>query len=95
MRIALGLGLASETDVARLDRLIGAYWLPATVEVDPDVALRLMVSDKKRVAGSQRRVLPQSGGGVRIYDGVAEQTVREALEAVRTSDAMRTLPIAH
>jgi shikimate kinase/3-dehydroquinate synthase len=95
MRIALDLGRVDEAEAARLDRLIAAYGLPWTVEVDPDVALRLMVSDKKRIAGSQRWVLPQAGGGVAIHDGVAERTVREALENVRTGAATRTSPIAH
>jgi 3-dehydroquinate synthase len=95
MRIALELGLVGEADAARLDRLIELYGLPATVEVAPDVAMRLMVSDKKRVAGSQRWVLPRAEGGVAIHEDVAEETVRQALEAVRTDSVARTSPFAH
>jgi 3-dehydroquinate synthetase len=82
-RIALDLGLVGEADAHSLDRLIETYGLPTTVEVDPDVALGKIVSDKKRIAGSQRWVLPKTGGGVVLRDGVAEDTVRRALGAVR------------
>jgi shikimate kinase/3-dehydroquinate synthase len=82
-RIALEQGLIAETDAHKLDRLIERYGLPSTVEVDPEVAMSKIVSDKKRVAGSQRWVLPQTEGGVVLCDGVAEETVHRALEAVR------------
>jgi shikimate kinase/3-dehydroquinate synthase len=83
MRISISLGLAGETEADRLDRLIATFGLPVTVEVDPEVAIRLLISDKKRVSGTQRWVLPRAGGGVAIHDGVAEETVRQALDAVR------------
>ncbi len=95
MRIALSLDLVGAAEAVRLDRLIDAYGLPATVEVDPDVAMRLMASDKKRVAGAQRWVLPKSDGGVAIRDGVPEEVVRQALAAVRTGAVTRTSPVAH
>ncbi|MEA2596945.1 MAG: shikimate kinase / 3-dehydroquinate synthase [Thermomicrobiales bacterium] len=83
MRIARELGLAEDADALRLDRLIEAYGLPSTVETDPEVVMTKIVSDKKRVAGSQRWVLPTAGGGAVIHDGIAEETVRRALDAVR------------
>jgi 3-dehydroquinate synthetase len=95
MRIALDLGMVSGEDVVRLDRLISVYELPTAVEVDPDTVLRLLVSDKKRVAGSQRWVLPQAGGGVTIRDCVAEETVRRALDAVRTGSTGGLSRLAH
>jgi shikimate kinase/3-dehydroquinate synthase len=82
-RIAFDLGLAGEADARTLDRLIETYGLPTTVEVDPEVAMGKIGSDKKRVSGSQRWVLPKAGGGVELCDDVAEDTVRRALDAVR------------
>jgi shikimate kinase/3-dehydroquinate synthase len=84
MRIALELGLAGESDAVRLDRLIERFGLPMFVEVAPEVAMGKLGSDKKRVAGAQRWVLPTAGGGVVLRDGVAEETVRGALESIRT-----------
>jgi hypothetical protein len=46
-------------------------------------------SDKKRIAGRQRYVLPVDGGGVVIRDDVTEDAVRIALATVnarRSSD---------
>lgn len=97
-RIAVEQGLLAETDARDLDRLIERYGLPTTVEVDPEVAMGKLVSDKKRVAGSQRWVLPKTRGGVVLHDGVAEETVRRALDAVRTGSpesAASSSPNAH
>jgi len=47
--------------------------------------LGLLGSDKKRVAGRQRFVLPVDGGGVVIRDDIAEDAVREALTSVDTA----------
>jgi len=95
IRIAFDLGLVPIEEVARLDRLVAKYELPASVEVDPDTVMRLLVSDKKRVAGSQRWVLPMAGGGVTIREGVVEETIRRALDAVRSGTVAGTTRLAH
>jgi len=89
MRAAIALGQALDTaDAAlakRVDSLLVAFGLPLTAEFDGDQALQLLTSDKKRVAGVQRWVLPQRQGGVHLRQDVTEQMIRDAIALVQAS----------
>ena len=76
------LGLLDGAEVERLERLIVAFGLPIRAEGDPGAVTRLMGSDKKRVAGRQRWVLPISTGGVEIRTDVPEDAVARALAVI-------------
>ncbi len=90
--IALGLRAAGrisvlfndvpERDVNRLNALLDSFGLPRDAAIEPDRALQLLQSDKKRVAGEQRWILMKSAGGVEIKTGVPADVVRAALDAV-------------
>jgi 3-dehydroquinate synthase len=88
MRAAMHLGrafdLATDADARVLDELLIAYGLPLTVDVDHEAAMRLTQSDKKRIAGTQRWILPTAGGGVVMQDGIAQNHVQDALDSVRS-----------
>ena len=47
--------------------------------------LELLQSDKKRVAGRQRYVLPAEPGGVEIRDDVPDSLVRSALATINAA----------
>jgi 3-dehydroquinate synthetase len=81
-RIAHQLGMIDDAFVDRLDDLLNAFSLPATTSSDHDLILSKLISDKKRVAGRQRWVLPMAAGGVTIRHDVDEAVVREALRQV-------------
>jgi shikimate kinase/3-dehydroquinate synthase len=87
MRAALEIGVAMETirrpTADRIERLIERFGLPRTVDVEPERVLELVLSDKKRIAGTQRWVLPLESGGVEIRDDVPEGIVRHAVDVVR------------
>lgn len=82
MRIGLALNEVDRSEVARVDALLDRYGLPARVESDREQVLRTMVSDKKRVAGVQRWIVPIRGGGVGVRTGVDPSVVRGALDSV-------------
>lgn len=84
MHLGRSFGLATDADARVLDELIVAYGLPLTVDVDRDTVMRLTQSDKKRIAGTQRWILPRAGGGVTIQDGIAQNLVQAALDSVRS-----------
>lgn len=90
--IALGMRAASELGVLcgtcgreqaeRIGRLIEEFDLPSRARFQESLVVARLGSDKKRVAGRQRYVLPIEGGGVTIRDDVPEQAVRQALATV-------------
>jgi 3-dehydroquinate synthetase len=68
-----------------VDRVVAAlqgFGLPTEVRADVAPIRRLMLSDKKRVAGDQRWILPMARGGVEIVGGVPAEAVERALAAV-------------
>jgi 3-dehydroquinate synthetase len=86
MRAAGSLGIAAGTcdasEAANIEALICAYGLPLSAHFDPAVALERLKSDKKRVGGKQRYVLPLNGGGVVLRDDVPDAAAVEALDLV-------------
>jgi shikimate kinase/3-dehydroquinate synthase len=94
MRAAAELGVACGTctrDYADsvLD-LISLYDLPRRAPLDDARVLGLLSSDKKRVAGKQRFVLPVTGSGVVIRDDVPAAAVARALASVSAEPAVRS-----
>lgn len=85
MRIGASLGTTDETMVRRVDALIHTFGLPSQALFDEDLVLQIMTRDKKRVAGTQRWVLPVPGGGVSLRTDVSEAVVREAMRAIQAS----------
>jgi 3-dehydroquinate synthetase len=93
--VALGMRAASELGVLcgtcgrseadRIDRLINRFGLPSSAALQEERVIARLGSDKKRVAGRQRYVLPTDGGGVNIRDDVPEDAVRKALSTVNAS----------
>jgi 3-dehydroquinate synthetase len=90
--VALGMRAASEVGVLcgtcgrdqaqRIGRLIDEFELPTNARFNESVVVARLGSDKKRVAGRQRYVLPIDGGGVTIRDNVSDQSVWQALATV-------------
>ncbi|MDQ4099191.1 MAG: 3-dehydroquinate synthase [Chloroflexota bacterium] len=82
MRLSQLLGICEDADVARLERLLTAFGLPIRAAVDPAAVLRLIRSDKKRIGGRQRWILPTSAGGVEVRSDVPDEAEAEALAAI-------------
>ena len=97
--VALGMRAASELGVLcgtcgrpeadRIGCLIDRFDLPSTAGLQEGRVMDRLGSDKKRVAGRQRYVLPIDGGGVIIRDDVAEDAVRKALATVNATRSVR------
>ncbi|MBA3450376.1 MAG: 3-dehydroquinate synthase, partial [Chloroflexia bacterium] len=89
MRAAANIGVACGTcgpsDADRLNGLLGLFDLPRSAALDETKVVAKLASDKKRVAGRQRFVLPSRGGGVEIRDDVPEDVVRQSLSAVNAA----------
>ena len=86
MRAASELGVLCGTcgrhEVERISGLLDRFELPLSAPLDEARVMSRLRSDKKRVAGRQRYVLPLDGGGVTIRDDVSDQAVRTALASV-------------
>lgn len=86
MRAAAALGVRRRTcqaaDAERLNRLLDVFEQPRSAALDEDRVQAKLGSDKKRVSGKQRFVLPATGGGVVLRDDIDEAAVREALNVV-------------
>ena len=95
--VALGMRAASELGVLcgtcgrqeadRIGRLIDCFDLPSSAPFDEERVIAGLGSDKKRVAGRQRYVLPTDGGGVIVRDDITEDAVRNALATVNANSA--------
>jgi 3-dehydroquinate synthase len=91
MCAAAALGVETGTcgaDVGeRVRALLHVAGLPEETSVDEERVLTLLLSDKKRVAGKQRYILPLDRGGVVMRDDVAEDAVLAALRSVNRATA--------
>ncbi|MBA2595507.1 MAG: 3-dehydroquinate synthase [Chloroflexia bacterium] len=91
IRAALDIGVSCGTcraeDAHHVQRLLNEFDLPEAATFDEEQVLAKLGSDKKRVDGRQRFVLPLSGGGVIIRDDVSEDAVRQALATVNAPKA--------
>jgi 3-dehydroquinate synthetase len=84
MRLGEALDRVDGTDVEAVTSVLTRLGLPVTVRADIDTVRRLMLSDKKRVAGEQQWILPDHDGGVSIVRGVPDAAVDAALAAIVT-----------
>jgi 3-dehydroquinate synthetase len=97
--VALGMRAASEIGVLcgacgrehaeRIGGLIDEFELPSSARFEEARVIARLGSDKKRVAGRQRYVLPIDGGGVTLRDDVSAQAVRSALATVNGESSTR------
>jgi 3-dehydroquinate synthetase len=95
--VAIGMRAESELGVLcgtcggheaeKIGALIDQFDLPSSAALRESLVFARLGSDKKRVAGRQRFVLPLDGGGVRIRDDVPHEAVRKALAAFNTSQS--------
>jgi shikimate kinase/3-dehydroquinate synthase len=95
--VALGMRAAGELGVLcgtcgrpeadRIGHLIDRFDLPSSAALQEGQVMALLGSDKKRVAGRQRYVLPVDGGGVVIRDDITDEVVRKALATVNTTES--------
>ena len=96
--VALGMRAASELGVLcgtcgrpeaeSIGSLIDRFDLPSSAALQEGQVMALLGSDKKRVAGRQRYVLPVDGGGVIIRDDVTDDAVRKALATVNANQVI-------
>ncbi|MCC7023810.1 MAG: 3-dehydroquinate synthase [Thermomicrobiales bacterium] len=75
-------GTCSAEEAERIRRLVARFDLPMATSVDPGRVRAMMQTDKKRVAGRQRFILPLDGGGVVVRDDVPQTEVDKALAFV-------------
>lgn len=91
MAAAARLGVLAETcdepEAERIRGLIGEFDLPLAAACDEVTVMARLGSDKKRVAGRQRYVLPLNGGGVTLRDDLSDAAVTEALASVLLTGA--------
>jgi shikimate kinase / 3-dehydroquinate synthase len=97
--VALGMRAASELGVRcgtcgrheaeKIGRLIDQFELPSSAALRESQVFARLGSDKKRVAGRQRFVLPLDGGGVTIREDVPDEAVRQALAVVSTTQSLK------
>jgi 3-dehydroquinate synthase len=89
MRAASKLGVLCGTcgrsEAEKIGRLLDQFDLPRTAALDEAKVIAGLSSDKKRVAGRQRYVLPLDGGGVVIQDEVRDEALRNALSTVNAT----------
>ena len=71
-----------------INELLDAFGLPSSAPFTESRVLELLQSDKKRVAGRQRYVLPAEPGGVEIRDDVPDSLVRSALATINAAAAV-------
>jgi shikimate kinase/3-dehydroquinate synthase len=83
--IAVALGYADEAQASRVTRLIEAFGLPVTASVASGAVREKMASDKKKVSGRQKWVLPVREGGVRIVTDVPVEVIDHVLAEVTIS----------
>ena len=87
-RLAARLGLCDGGLLPRVENLLGALGLPTHVpsEMPVKAILDAMTTDKKRVNGQLRFVLPRALGDVFIADNIAQQEIMAAIEETRSRD---------
>jgi 3-dehydroquinate synthetase len=80
-------GTCGRSEAEKIGRLIDQFDLPSSAPLDEARVISRLRSDKKRVAGQQRYILPVDGGGVTIQDDVSDEAVRAALASVNAASS--------
>ena len=86
--LGVAMGTCSQEVGERVCALLRVAGLPEEAIADEERVLSLLLSDKKRVAGKQRYILPLEGGGVVMRDDVPEEAVVAALRSVNRAIAV-------
>ena len=83
-RVAMELGLLTDEDRVRIERLLQSANLPtrAIGDLDLDAVIDAMHSDKKVEGGTIRLVLPQCIGHATIRGDVSPKIIRHALQSI-------------
>ncbi|AFY60445.1 3-dehydroquinate synthase [Synechococcus sp. PCC 6312] len=86
--IAVRMGLWTETNQTRQMQLVKKVKLPTAWpgDLDLDIVLTLLTSDKKVKDGQVRFILPQAIGQVIIHDQVPATIIREAIRSLQSHD---------
>ena len=80
-RISEKLGIFPAKDLLRVERLIGAFGLPATLKkTSLEKIMRSVSHDKKFIRGVNRFVLPVKIGKVTIRESIPETAIREEIK---------------
>jgi 3-dehydroquinate synthase len=84
-RLATRLGLCDANLLPRIESLLSAVGLPTRVpdELSPQAILDAMATDKKRINGRLRLILPRALGDVIILDNCSQQDILATLEEAR------------
>lgn len=86
-RLAARLGLCDPALIDRVEALLHQLDLPVHYDgVTPEEVVGAMSSDKKRVGGRLRFVLPRAVGDVDLFDDVPEPAVLETLAEIISPD---------
>jgi len=87
-RLAVRRGICSEGLASRLENLLSKLGLPTRVPRDMhgESILSAMGTDKKRINGSLRFILPRALGDVIVTDVCAREDILSAIEATKSSD---------
>jgi 3-dehydroquinate synthetase len=80
-------GTCMRLEADRIGRLIDRFDLPSSAPVEDMRVMARLGSDKKRVAGRQRYILPVDSGGVIIRDDVTDDAVCHALATVTATNS--------
>lgn len=87
-RLGVRVGTCDEATRARIERTLDMFGLPRQTDADPQRVLALVQSDKKRVAGTVRWVLPLTGGGVvSTVDVPPAEVVAALMEVLATGQS--------
>jgi len=80
-RLAVGKGMFSADDYARVENVISAFGLPVQIpsDADPEKLSHYLLTDKKTVSGKPFFVLPESIGKVVITDDVSEKLITQVI----------------
>ncbi|RUL76862.1 3-dehydroquinate synthase [Dyella choica] len=86
-RLSERLGMSTQADTLRLERLLKAIGLPVGVPAgfDPEQLLALMRLDKKNTAGTSRLILWRGIGQAQIVSGINEAEVLAVLREACTN----------
>ena len=87
-RLAVRLGICDDKLLPRVNNLLDTLGLPTRVPhaLPIEAILDAMATDKKRVNGRLRLVLPHALGDVAVMDNIAHEDILATIEEARSSD---------
>lgn len=87
-RLAVRLGICEDKLLPRVTNLLDMLGLPTRVPntISAEAILDAMATDKKRINGRLRLVLPRALGDVTVMDNIAHEDIMAAVEGARSSE---------